>query len=77
MVESSIKLALACSLNSKHKFYNFAAAGTAITYHTHLLEQVMQDKTFDVKTKNKIIISDNFFFIIADLVIIICVYFKD
>jgi len=33
----------------QHKFYNFAAAGTAITYHTHLLEQVMQDKTFDVK----------------------------
>jgi len=33
----------------QHNFYNFAAAGSAITYHTHLLEQVMQDKTFDVK----------------------------
>ncbi len=36
-------------LYPQHTFYNFAAAGTAITYHTHLLEQVMQDKMFDIK----------------------------
>lgn len=31
-----------------HSFFNYAAAGTSIVYHTHLLEQVTTKKTFDI-----------------------------
>lgn len=31
-----------------HSFFNYAAAGTSIVYHTHLLEQVTYKQTFDI-----------------------------
>lgn len=32
----------------QHNFYNFAAAGTSIVYHTHLLESVTKIEKFDI-----------------------------
>ena len=34
-------------LYPQYNFYNFGASGTSITYHTHLLEQVIKSKKFD------------------------------
>lgn len=33
----------------QHNFYNFAAGGTSIVYHTHLLEQILKSTKFDYK----------------------------
>lgn len=33
----------------EYNFYNFAAGGTSIVYHTHLLEEILKTKKFDIK----------------------------
>ena len=44
MVESLIKLALACSLNSKHKFYNFGIELSTFLLDFISISQVKRDQ---------------------------------